>query len=168
MKRAGGKDILTKMYLKSLKIFCMEIMLSWIQSDISSNLVIILYHCIFLLLKVLDTETFSSWHLCPMIIPHPIFKSFCLRLISSVLYHSSRTSHLLKSSGSFWWLGCGQSHYYWGVPSSRPFNGQNQKIHTYMYTLHFHRLVFVCVCITIPNIFFYYLEIMSSHAILNH
>lgn len=68
MKRAGEKDILTKMYLKSLKIFCMEIMLSRIQSDISSNLVIILYHCVFLLLKVilvLDTETFSSWHLCP-------------------------------------------------------------------------------------------------------
>lgn len=46
----------------------MEIMLSWIQSDISSNLVIILYHHIFLLLKVilvLDAETFSSWHLCP-------------------------------------------------------------------------------------------------------
>lgn len=147
----------------------MEIMLSWIQSDISSNLVIILYHCIFLLLKVLDTETFSSWHLCPMIIPHPIFKSFCLRLISSVLYHSSRTSHLPKSSGSFWWLGCGQSPYYWGVPSSRPLQWtEPENTYLHMYTLHFHRLVFVHVCVPQFQIFFYYLEIMANHAILNH
>lgn len=135
----------------------MKIMLSWIQSDISSNLVIILYHCIFLLLKVilvLDTETFSSWHLCPMIIPYHIFKSFCLRLILYILYHSFRTSYLPKSVGSFFWLlGCGQSHYYWGVPSSRSPQWTEPE-NTYLHIYIKFSQISVCVCTTIPNILF--------------
>lgn len=95
-----------------------------------------------------------------MIIPYPIFKSFCLRLILYILYHSFRTSYLPKSAGSFFWLlGSGQSHYYWGVPSSRPpqwTEPENTYLHIY---IKFSQIsVCVCVCITIPNMLLLFID----------